>query len=215
MPRRIKTKNSAKISSDKKFPAKAAKDLRFNVSLVFLIAALSASAYILLFSLTGNGKAFMNNPSVVKKAATADPANTTSQGGNQLPNDPALDFKLTIPANFGQWIYRVGSVKGITDDTLTDQFLKIYVDTKPAGNSTSFDDRFKDILTIRKFTAAEWKELEKGCNKGNSLLCDGAGTKINEKDGSVWAYTKSESCSKEMKASCAYIQKIIESFQFK
>lgn len=221
MPRRIKTKNpvgNRKIILNKKFPARgkgAKQDLRFNVSLVFLIAMLSISAYLFLFSLTENGKAFRDKPDQAPKVATASPAGAVSPGKNQLLDDAALDFELTIPSQFGRWIYRVGSVQGLADDTLTNQFVKIYVAAKPAGNSASFDENYKDILTLRKFSTDEWDKLEKGCGKGNLIFCEGSGTKIDEKDGSVWAYTKGESCSKETKASCALIEKIIGSFQFK
>lgn len=221
MPRRIKTKKGtagAKANPGKRAFLKGANaktDLRFNVSLVFLIAMLLISAYLLLFSLTEDGKVFGNTPDQASNIVTADPANAISPGKNRLLNDPALDFKLVIPSQFGQWVYRVGYVKGLTDDSLTNQFVKIYVAQRSAGSSASFDDCYKDVLTIRKFSTGEWKELEKGCSKGNGLYCEGAGTKIDEKDGSVWAYTKSESCSKETKVSCANIEKIIGSFEFK
>ena len=193
-------------------------DIRLNVSMVFLIAILSISAYFLLFSIIQNGKAsfgFGNVSAPVSKIAAGNSSGAVSLGKNQFLNDPALDFKLAIPSQFGQWMYRVGDVKGLTDDSLTNQFVKIYTAVKPTGSSTSFDECFKDVLTIRKFSTAEWKELEKGCGKGNLLFCEGAGTKINEKDGSVWAYTKSGDCSKETKGNCTYIEKVIGSFEFK
>jgi hypothetical protein len=221
MARRIKTKKRAadeKNILNKQFltkGAKARKDLRFNISLVFLIAMLSISAFLLLFSLTENGKAFRDAPSLTQKTAAVSSVNSVSSGKNRLLNDPGLDFRLTVPPQLSQWIYRIGNVKGLTDDSLSNQFMKIYAATKSAGSSTSFDDCFKDVLTIRKFSAEEWEDIEKGCDKGNLIYCEGAGTKINEKDGSVWAYIKSEGCSKKTEASCAYIEKIIGSFEFK
>jgi len=224
MPRRIKTKKeraSAKAVLGKRVFAKAENpksNLRFNVSLVFLIATLSISVYLLLFTLTQNGKAnlgFGNSAVSVLKAGPANSFKAVSSGKNQFLNDSVLDFKLAIPSQLGQWMYRVGYVKGLTDDSLTNQFAKIYIVQKPAGSSASFDDCYKDVLTIRKFSMGEWKELEKGCNKGNQIFCDGAGTKMDEKDGSVWAYINGGSCSGETKADCANIEKIIKSFQFK
>ena len=61
-----------------------------------------------------------------------------SAGKNQLLDDPGLDFKLTVPSQLGQWMYRVGYVKGLTDDSLTNQFVKIYVAQRPAGSSDQF-----------------------------------------------------------------------------
>ncbi|HBB37229.1 MAG: hypothetical protein UX02_C0005G0013 [Candidatus Moranbacteria bacterium GW2011_GWC1_45_18] len=218
MPR--KTKKSKKIVSGKKFQAtgkKTEQDLRFNISLVYLIAMISISTYLLLFSLTNTGEAFMSSSGQISKNATVKvgPTSVNYSENNKFLNDPALEFNLAIPAQFGQWIYRVGSVKGLTDDTLANPFVKIYVDAKPSGKSASFDDRYKDVLTIRKYSSDEWDELEKGCGKGNLIYCEGAGTKINEKDGSVWAYTKSDDCSKETKASCDLVEKIVGSFQLK
>ncbi|OGI26615.1 MAG: hypothetical protein A2359_03720 [Candidatus Moranbacteria bacterium RIFOXYB1_FULL_43_19] len=221
MARRIKTKNrsvSTKTIFSKQFPAqgiKARKDLRFNISLVFLIAMLSISVYLLLFSMTENGKAFRDSSSLSPKTATVSPVKAVSPGEKKLLDDSALDFKLSVPSQLGQWMYRIGNVKGLTDDSLSNQFVKIYVAQRTAGSSTSFDDCYKDVLTLRKFSAEEWDEIEKGCSKGNLLYCEEAGTKINEKDGSVWAYTKSDNCSKETKANCASIEKIIGSFEFK
>ncbi len=186
--------------------------MRFNVSLVFLIAMLSISAYLLLFSLAGSGKAF---PNVPEKTPTVAKNIPRVQNKDQVLNDSSLDFKLTIPFQSGQWMYRIGYVKGLTDDSLDNQFVKIYLTSDSSRNTTNFEECFKGILTIRKFSSAEWKELEKGCEKGNLVYCEGMGSKINEKDGSVWAYIKGENCSNEMKSKCALIEKIIESFQFK
>lgn len=225
MPRKIKTKK--RITDAKsiiiKQPfikgAKVKQDFRFNISLIFLIAMLSVSAYLLLFSLTQNGKAdlgFEKATVLESETKKVNSLKTVAMKKNQLIDDSSLDFKLEVPSRLGQWIYRIGYVKGLTDDSLVNQFLKIYIVQQSTANSTSFDNRFKDFLTIRKFSVEEWKELEKGCDKGNLFFCEGAGTKINEKDGLVWAYTKAESCSSnEMKAICANIEGIIESFQFK
>lgn len=221
MARRIKTKSGssgAKSGLNKKFfptRAKTKTDLRFNVSLVFLIAMLSISAYLLLFSLTENGNAFRSTSNFAQKTAAVRSPNAVSSGKNQLLDDSALDFKLTVPSRLGQWMYRIGNVKGLTDDSLSNQFVKIYIAQKPVNSSTSFDDCYRDVLTIRKFSLEEWNEIEKGCNKGNLIYCEGAGTKIDEKDGSVWAYTKAENCSGETKTDCAYIEKIVGSFRFK
>lgn len=192
-------------------------DLRFNISLVFLIAMLSISAYLLLFSLTENGKAFRDKVDQTSKIASANPvAENVPFEKNTALDDPALDFKLAIPFQTGQWMYRIGFVKGLTDDSLTNQFVKIYAPAKAtADKSASFDENFKELLAIRKFSTEEWEDLEKGCGKGNILYCEGAGTKIDEKDGSVWAYTKQENCPGEIKTSCANVEKIIGSFHLK
>jgi hypothetical protein len=217
MPRRTKTK-SFRLANGKSPVKKIKTDLRFNISLVFLMAMLMVSAYLLLFALDGNSVlnfGFGNPTSLAQKGKTNVSSKAISLGGSQNLEDPSLDFKLTVPSRLGQWMYRTGYVKGLTDDTLSDQFVKIYIAQKPVGNSASFDECFKDVLTIRKFSDAEWKELEKGCQKKNQIYCEGMGEKISEKNGSVWAYTESEGCSGGAKTNCANIEKMIGSFQLK
>ncbi len=218
MRRRIKTKRKSAFMGKKL--AKAKEDFRFKISLVFLIAMISASAYLFLFSLSMRGENLEGNPVAVKKLATTNPVRAGIKSSNEVYtlDDSALDFKLIIPPGFGQWIYRVGFVRSLVDYTLSNQFLKVYVSTKNTGNPTSFDECYREILAIRRFSVEEWKDLEKSCKKGNSFLCNEAGVKLGEKDKWVWAYTKSESCSQdeqEEKDGCTYVQRIVESFQLK
>lgn len=215
MKRRIKTNRKNIFLREKS--AKAKEDFRFKISLVFLIAMISASAYLFLFSLSMKNRDFGGSSVAVEKSAMTNFARASIKSSNKVYtlDDPALDFRLTIPPGFGQWIYRVGFAKSLVNDALSNQFLKVYVSTKNTGNSTSFDECYREILAIRRFSIDEWKNLQKSCEKRNDFLCDEAGTKLGEKDKWVWAYTKSENCFQEEKDGCAHIQEIVGSFQLK
>jgi len=185
-------------------------DLRFDISLVMLIALLSVSALILLLILAQSGRRAYFQVGGVK----TNWSNKVFPGRRTL-DDKSLGFKLTMPLQLGSWMYKTGYAKSPTDDSLSDQYVKIYVPLSPAAGSNNFDKQYQDILTIRKFSSGEWKELEKGCSKKNLAYCEEAGTKIDEdeKGGSVYAYTKTEACPKEIASRCGYADKIIKSFK--
>ena len=188
------------------------KDMRFKVSIVILIGMLTFSAMLLLLSL--------NKSSVVNAeigTTTAPPLRHVSgiqKSSSQMLNDSALDFKLTVPAELGQWVYKIGEVKSLTNDLLSDQYFRMFVPL-PGVKSNNFDEQNKDILTIRKFSADEWSAVEKSCQKNKSDICDAAGTLIVKSDKEVYAYTKPVDCPKSIEAKCNITDKIIESFNLK
>jgi hypothetical protein len=203
---------SFKLTKPKKAGGEKA-SLRFSVSLIILTAVLEASLFILLLSLinaqtTRGGDASFAAPTVKSAEKLVRPV-------SQNINDPNLDFELNVPAQFGEWLYRTGYIKSPVDDGLSDQYLRIYLPDSGKMKSRNFDERTTAVFTIKKFTADEWKKLEKGCQNENSLFCEAAGTKIAEKNRSVYAYNKISSCPPEMKSKCGLINKIVDSFQLK
>lgn len=104
-------------------------------------------------------------------------------------------------------------MKSLTDDALSNQYVKIYVPSGQTAQSNSLDDKYQEMLAIRKFSDGEWKEMEKGCAKGNQFYCEDAGTKIADMDGSVWAYTAAKNCPRELEQKCKSVEGIIKSFQ--
>ena len=207
MDRRKKTKNKSILSGKK---SARREDFRFSVSLIILSAMLLLAALLFLLAL--------NFPlsSVSKRGPVASEKSSVVQGmplkasGRFLEED-VLDYSLTMPFQLGDWMYKIGFVKSLTDDSLSNQYVKIYVPLNRATGSNNFEKKYQDILTIRKFTSGEWKELEKGCDKKNLVYCEEAGTKIAENDGSVYAYAKSGKCSSEIATKCRFIDEIIKS----
>ncbi|MCX6767078.1 MAG: hypothetical protein NT170_04895 [Candidatus Moranbacteria bacterium] len=216
MPGRTKTKSKKTIVKKAKIGSVSRKnhrkDMRFKVSLVILIGMLTFSALLLLLSL--------NNSSAMKAemGTTATPPLRNVSGiqksSSQMLNDSALDFKLTVPAELGQWVYKIGEVKSLTDDSLSDQYFRMFVPLSGV-KSNNFDEQNKDILTIRKFSADEWSAVEKSCRKNKSDICDAAGTLIVKSDKEVYTYTKPVDCPKSIEAKCNLTDKIIESFNLK
>jgi hypothetical protein len=215
MPRRIKTKkNNAKKANrvESKFRHK---DMRFSISLVILIGMLTFSALLLLFSL--NKSSVVNAEAYTKKTAPIENNSGLKKAGSKILSDSSLDFNVTIPSNIGEWLYKIGEVKSLTDDSLSNQYLRIFIPL-PGEKSNNFDQQNKDILTIRKFSADEWSDIEKNCQKENT--CDEVGKMIakgadSNGDKWVYAYTKPEDCPKSIEAKCNFVDKIIESFNLK
>lgn len=236
MARRIKTKNakgkktktaeSAKKVGQfwKDMPKNPAgvklkkEELRFGISLVILIALLSVSAYLLIFALGSRQKPAVPlsvDSSASRGAVLSGNAKTKLAPGSLKLDDASLDFGLKIPAQFGEWLYKIGYVKSPTDETLSNQYVKIYVPSIRTVKSNSFEDKYQEILTIRKFSDGEWQELEKGCTKGNQFYCEETGTKITDMDGSVWAYTVAKNCPRELEPKCKSVETVAKSFQLK
>lgn len=126
-----------------------------------------------------------------------------------------LDFTLKIPSQLGEWLYKIGYAKSPIDETLSNQYVAIYVPQNGKPETNNFDDLVKDILTVRQFSQKEWKKLESGCKKGNQFYCETAGAKISEKNDKVFAYTKPGNCPKSIEARCRLADGIIESFKLK
>jgi hypothetical protein len=149
--------------------------------------------------------------------ARAIPASHNSgvkKPNSQMLDDSVLGFKLTIPAGFGSWLYKIGEVKSLTDDSLSDQYFRIFVPL--AGTkSNNFDQQNREVLTIRRFSSDEWSDIEKDCQKEKKDVCDAAGKLIAQNDEWVYAYTKPNDCPKNIVTKCNLVDKIIGSFNLR
>lgn len=206
MPRRKKTQRKKKDFGKK--------EIRFRISLVFLIAGLVFSLFLFLLTAIN----IQNNQAAV--GFVPPPSAEVGMAGSNFSKtlvlkDSNLDFTLKIPPQLGEWLYKTGYVKSPVDETLSNQYVAIYVAQGAASATNNFDDLAKNILTIRQFSQKEWKKLESGCRKGNRFYCETAGAKAGEKDDEVFAYTKPGSCPRSIEAKCALADKIIESFALK
>jgi hypothetical protein len=191
------------------------KNFRFNLSLIILMAVLQASLFMLLLTLISVQTAKGQNMNFSVASAANGAKKMIKPATSQKLADPNIDFDLAIPAQLGEWLYKTGYVKSPVDDKMSDQYVRIYLPNAGKAGSRNFEDMTSAFLTIRKFTTDEWKKLDKGCQNKDSLFCEAAGTKIAEKDGSVYAYTKISSCPSGMESKCGLIEKIIGGFSLK
>lgn len=221
MPTKTKSKSAriaggkAIIKKTKKRPVAMnhhRKDMRFKVSLVILMGMLTFSAMLLLFSL--NNFSAVNAETGTSTVLPMKHLPSIKKPSSQMLSDSALGFTLTVPTEIGEWLYKTGEVKSLTDDSLSDQYFRMFIPLAGA-KSNNFDQQNKDILTIRKFSAGEWSDVEKSCEKGNNDICDAAGKLIAQKEEWVYAYTKPTDCPKSIVAKCNLADKIIESFNLK
>jgi len=190
--------------------------MRFSISLVILIGMLTFSALLLLFSL--NKSSIVSAETYTKKIVPIKNDSGLKKTGSQALNDSSLDFNITVPSQLGEWLYKTGEVKSLTDDSLSNQYFRMFVPL-PGAKSNNFDQQNKNILTIRKFSADEWFDIEKSCQEEEST-CDAAGKMIakgadSNGDEWVYAYIKPENCPKSIEAKCNFVDKIIESFNLK
>ncbi len=188
-------------------------DFRFRVSLVILIALLSMATYALVLALAGAGNFLLPGSGVSMKESAVQSVKTKPVANAQKLDDKSLGYQLAFPQQFGEWIYKTGFVVSPTDETLTDQYAGIYV---PLGNNpsaTNFDAKYFNVFTIRKFSEKEWSDLEKGCKKGKTLLCEQKGIEIGNKDGSVYAYTAADNCPATLAEKCKAVENIVKSFR--
>jgi hypothetical protein len=204
---------SFKLTKTKKTSGE--KNFRFNLSLIILMAVLQASLFMLLLTLISVQTAQGENRSFSAAPMASSAKKMIKPAISQKLTDSNIDFNLDIPSQLGEWLYKVGYVKSPVDDKLSDQYVRIYLPNGVKANSRNFEDMTVEFLTIRKFTTDEWKKLEKGCQDRNSLFCEAAGTKIAEKNGSVYAYIKISSCPSGMESKCGLINKIIGGFSLK
>ncbi len=188
------------------------KEMRFSISLVILIGMLTFSMMLLLFTLNQSSTARAG----AKKAASNPVVLETGiqKSKTQFLDDNRLEFKLNIPAQMGKWFYKIGQVKSPTDDTLADQYLKIFIPV-PGSDSSNFDNQYQDVLTIRKFTADEWSDIKTACKKDKQDICEAGGQVVADTNDSVYAYAKPEGYPKNIEAKCVLADKILESFQLK
>ena len=190
---------------------------RFKVSLVFLIAALLAASLLLLLGANRfpiKSKAGQCAAGVALQTGTKIKNNPTASGTSIL-DDASLDFKITVPNQIGNWVFKTGYIKSPVEDSLSDQYVQIFLPVSGKDGSKNFEERYSNILTIKKFSSSEWKKLESGCQKDNSLYCDMAGSKIEEKGSSVYSYSGSKDCPQELKSKCQLADKIVETFTLK
>lgn len=198
------------------------RELRFSVSLVLLMGMLLFSTLLLLFSLNKANFAKAENKfgatrPMVKMAAP-------NGSGSQVLNDDALDFRLMIPAQLGGWFYKIGMVQSLTDDSLSNQYLQIFVPIGARAKSSNFNDQNQLVLTIRKFSNEEWTGINKKCSaeskEKNKDICGIAGRLVYagpDSNNVDWTYaaTKPANCSKGAESKCEMADKIIQSFQMK
>ena len=219
MPRRKKTiKPSVKKADIISLRAAShKKNMRFNLSLVILIGMLTFSFLLLLLTLNRSDTVNAETKIYSNRHATAK--SDISKQESRVLDDNSLNFKLTMPAQLGEWLYKIGEVQSLTDSSLSDQYLRIYVPL-PEVKSSNFDAQNQDILTIKKFSSDEWDDVVKSCEKEKKDICDAAGTELKKAEDSkgeswVYAYTESTNCPQSIKDKCALAEKIIQSFQLK
>jgi hypothetical protein len=217
-----KLEDEWKIFSGKSFkltkPIKAGgekSNFRFSLSLIVLMAVLEMSLFMLLLTLITAQTAQGDSSHSLSSAPVTNNAKKLIKPTSQKLADASLDYELTVPSQLGEWLYKTGDIKSPIDDKISDQYLQIYLPSKGKTSSRNFNEMATTILTIKKFATDEWKKIDKGCQKGDSLLCDAEGTKLDEKNGSVYTYTKISSCPAATSGNCALIDKIVDSFQLK
>jgi hypothetical protein len=212
-------KTIKKSAATKKItPRNGSKDMRFNMSLVLLIGMLTFSVLLLLVTLNRSSSPGANamTTSVQKVARIHKPQAKTA---NREIDDDALDFKLLIPGDLGEWFYETGEVKSLTDDSLSNRYLKVFIPI-PGAKTNNFNKQYQNILIVRKFSQKEWVNVEKSCNGKDQSVCSAAGQRIvlggdeASKDG-VWAYVKAGNCPQSLTSKCALADKIMETFQLK
>jgi hypothetical protein len=219
MPRRTKTKKrigkedlEAKAQTAEK--AKRPEQRWFGVFLVVLVAVLGISTLLLTTSLSASLNWSSEVETKTSPKAGGSPGKNSSSAG-QIIDDPVLDFQFSVPSSFGEWIYKSGHVKSPVDDTLSNQYVQVFAALAKNAKSNSFEEKNRNILTIRRFLKEEWNKLEKGCQKDNQIYCETMGTKLAEKGDSVYAYAKAKNCPKDVEAQCRLADKIAESFRLK
>jgi len=191
------------------------KDLRFSVSLIVLMAFLSFSVMLLLFSLISGQLARAENKKVYPQNISRVIPKKNSPVVSNILNDANLDFQIAIPVIWSGWIYKTGFVRSPVDDSISDQYLQIFLPNQGGKASSNFDDRQTKMMTIMKFTGKEWQKLDTGCSKGNTSYCEAMGKKITENNGDVYTYIAESTCPKIFEARCGEIGKILGSFQLK
>jgi hypothetical protein len=217
MIRRTKTKKTIIRKTNPVGFRLSRKEMRFSVSLVILMGMLTFSLMLFLFSLN---KSVARSPGAeVSRITPVKKISGIIKAEGQFLNDTSLDFKVKVPAGLGEWFYKIGEVKSLTDESLSNQYFRIFVPLA-AAKSNNFDQQNKDILTIRKFTGDEWADITKSCSKEKKDICDAAGELIEKtsdpsREDWVYAFTKSTDCPKNIEAKCNLADKIIKSFELK
>jgi hypothetical protein len=228
MKRRTKTKIGKKGTIEAFFNQKKKKSIlsggpkkwehvRFSVSLIVMTAFLEIGVLLLLISLVGgsfkaSGKSFVEFPNPIVNSASVSNVNPANPG---FLDDAGLDFRVSIPATWIGWVYKIGNVKSPIDDSLSDQYVQVFLPDESKRKSNNFDERQRKMFTIMKYSEKEWKKISTSCEKENLPYCDMMGKEIGRKDGSVFSYFSEKNCPKVFEAKCREVDKILESFKLK
>lgn len=210
---------TGRVKNQKSVSGRGKKDnFRFKVSLIFLSAALLISTILFLIAAINCTKRVVTKnqvPAAGMQAVINKAKDSMSFSKTGVVSGEDLDFEVTVPSQMGDWFFRSGFVKSPVDNELSDQYVQIYIPVSGKTDSKNIDDRYKNILTIKKFLSSEWEEIESGCQKKNLLYCEMAGTKIDEKGGHVYSFSQLENCPQNLAAKCQLAAKILETFKFK
>jgi len=194
-------------------------DFRFGLSLVHLIGMISFSSILLLVALNFSIPANAENQAY-KAPSSVKNISELKKSESRILNDELLGFKITVPARFGEWFYKIGEVKSLMDNSLSNQYLQIFAPL-PGVKSNDFNQQNKNILSIRKFSFDEWSDIEEICQEGEEeFICETTGKLIaseTDSNGDEWvyAYTKSSDCPQSIKTKCDLADEIVKSFQLK
>ncbi len=215
MKRRIKTKVKTKKTKRREASGKLGfkENVRFGLSMTILTSLLLMSFFLFLASADSLWLNKDDNVTVLAVGAAGEPSGLQKR----IFSDPEVDFKVSIPSIWDGWVYKMGYVQSPIDETLSDQYVQFFLPVAGKANSNNFEEKQKNILTIRKFSQEEWEELKEGCQKGNLYYCDAAGTKLADGEGYVFSYVKvkGDDCPGQMKSKCERIDKVVESFELK
>jgi hypothetical protein len=191
-------------------------NLRFGISLIVLTALLEAALFMFLLVLnssTGVAQGQIKTNAMSNQIALGQ--KKTVSPTSRILQDENLDFEITVPKEFGDWVYKTGSIKSLIDDKLADEYLQIYVPLSANSDSNKFEGRYQNILTVMRFTEDEWDEISQGCEKSNLYYCDAKGTELGRKEQYVYSYTEPINCPKEVEFRCGKANRITESFKIK
>jgi hypothetical protein len=229
MPRRNKPRKSVAkktkiVSARPKFPHK---EMRFNVSLVILIGMIVFSMLLLLISLNrlhNAGSATAANSSLSEKSGNSSVPGGVRSASLYTFQSGGGDFQLSIPATWKGWAYRTGKIKSPVSDSLSDDYVRIFLPSSPSGKAAdpNLDNRYTDMITVLTFSAGEWKKLDRSCRGGDSESCDAMGAKLadttcsdDESADCVYSYRKRSDCPGPLEDRCKEVDGITESFQLK
>ncbi|MFA5871609.1 MAG: hypothetical protein WC858_02695 [Parcubacteria group bacterium] len=225
-----KIKSGVKVAAAKKFFSSQSKkadtkelkikwhkdNLRFGVSLIVLTALLEAALFMFLLVLNNSTDIAASKANAYQAPIqTGAVQKKIASSAEKTVKDDGLDYEVTIPKEIGDWMYKTGYVKSLVDDTLSDEYLQIYMPLPAKSGGNKFEGRYQNILTIMRFTEEEWDDIDKGCAKSDLYYCDTQGKELDRKDGYVYSYTAPADCPKEISYGCGKTDQIVGSFKLK
>ncbi len=191
------------------------KEMRFQYSLVVLMGILIFSAFLFLIVLNKSASYELKKNGYGSPVSNLSSVKAQGKATNCTFEDPSIDFMLTMPVQLGEWIYKAGYVKSLTNDTLTNRYVKIFVPVTNASQTNNFEERNQEVVMIRRMTSDEWEKIKAGCENGNQFYCESAGEKLAENDGTVYSYVAEKECHDNVKAKCDLAERIVQSFKLK